>query len=411
VLGYDDITVINSGNSGWQSDEALASVQTKVLNYNPDLCIMMFGINDCGGSNAGGVPLSIEQFNANMTQIVEIIKNNNIDIILATPTPILSSNKNKLLLFAETSRQIAKNYNLILVDLQNNIRNLWEQKIINPSNLLPDNIHFAEGYYKYLSNEFLRVLYPLRVAKHNTGIPIGTSDCLSDCTSISINDAQFYGKNYILASFESPQTTGTYIKFPFWNEGEKDLWLIYPTTGGGKSANIRLNGEIITNVSFKTPNSTETVYDNEIKLKAKLDYGYNILEINYNDIIGGDGNIYITGIKFKNNEDDTGWIPLNLLNNVAHYATGQELAYRKIGNRVDIRGGVKNITSTNVKIAQLKPEFCPKVGRGLIFPGTGTRTNRFLLDSAGNITFQSTSYTDTLLVTDWYPFNDSFLVD
>ncbi|MEO0470990.1 MAG: SGNH/GDSL hydrolase family protein [Bacteroidota bacterium] len=41
-----DLHVLNRGHNGWTSETALFHVQTEVLDSKPDLCILMFGLND-----------------------------------------------------------------------------------------------------------------------------------------------------------------------------------------------------------------------------------------------------------------------------------------------------------------------------------------------------------------------------
>jgi hypothetical protein len=108
---------------------------------------------------------------------------------------------------------------------------------------------------------------------------------------------------------------------------------------------------------------------------------------------------------------DSGWIQFPLLNSVSNYSTGQELSYRKVDNRVSIRGAVKNITALNTIITNLPAGFRPSVPVPLSMPGTSNRFNRFTVSINGDISLDNTSYASTLLATDWYPINTSFLID
>lgn len=303
LFQYNDITVINDGNVGWQSDEALNNLQSIVLSQTPDLCILNFGINDCKGSATGGVMIPVTDYIINMSKIIEELNENNIDIILSTPTPILLDvYKYNLKFYADAIRQLAENYNIKLIDLQRNIKKIWEYKFIAPVVLLPDDIHFADDSYKYIAYEFIRAFFDLNLSKVGLYIPsVKNPDCLTDCTSIYNLATQFFKYNYILKSINMGSGySGTYIKLPFWVEDIKNVYLVYPTANTGTTGKVRINGIEAQTINFY---SSDFVPDVETLIKNNLDYGLNILEINYADGgnagTGGGFNLFCSAITFK----------------------------------------------------------------------------------------------------------------
>ena len=71
------INVINSGISGNAASYAFIRVERDVLKYEPDLCIVDFGLND--------VNYPLEQYLDHMKIIFEKLKQANIDTIFMTP--------------------------------------------------------------------------------------------------------------------------------------------------------------------------------------------------------------------------------------------------------------------------------------------------------------------------------------
>lgn len=111
---------------------------------------------------------------------------------------------------------------------------------------------------------------------------------------------------------------------------------------------------------------------------------------------------------------DSGWIDLNLLNNVLPYNTEQSPQYRKIGNYVTIRGVLKNITSFPTTIAQLPEGFRPT--RRLIYfmVSNGGTIGRLEIETTGimNVTYHSANNAGTVSDGTHYSFGTlTFLVN
>ena len=83
IYGYNQINVVNKGVSGCTSTEGLAGFQNQIIRDTPDLLIMMWGLNDA-------LYIDTAQFIQNMRTMIQLAKDNNIEVILATQVPIIS---------------------------------------------------------------------------------------------------------------------------------------------------------------------------------------------------------------------------------------------------------------------------------------------------------------------------------
>lgn len=112
---------------------------------------------------------------------------------------------------------------------------------------------------------------------------------------------------------------------------------------------------------------------------------------------------------------DTGWVKLPLINGAVGYSEANYPQYRKIGNRVFLRGAVKGITSTNFDFAQL-PEGCRPTTFAAYFVGGSSTVNgkatfyNFQVNPSGTMRINSNSIGE--YDTDYYcRLSGSFLVD
>lgn len=112
---------------------------------------------------------------------------------------------------------------------------------------------------------------------------------------------------------------------------------------------------------------------------------------------------------------DTGWKTLPLINGAVAYSDTNIPQYRKIGNKVFLRGVVKGITSINFDFAQL-PEGCRPQTFGAYFVGGSSTVDgkatffNFQVNPSGIIRANSNSIGE--YNTNYYcRLSGSFLVD
>ncbi len=74
------VNIINAGISGDNAPHALERLEKDVLSKNPDLVVVCFGLNDCGGEKEG-----LTQYTTALNGIFKAIKEKNTEIIFMTP--------------------------------------------------------------------------------------------------------------------------------------------------------------------------------------------------------------------------------------------------------------------------------------------------------------------------------------
>lgn len=128
IYGYEQITVLNKGVSGCTSTYGLAEFEPQIVSENPDMVIIMWGLNDA-------LYINTDKFISNLKNMVEIAIDNEIEVLLSTQIPIISrelglmyglENKN----FANGIEYIAKEKNVQLVDLYSEMNELFKNNAI-----------------------------------------------------------------------------------------------------------------------------------------------------------------------------------------------------------------------------------------------------------------------------------------
>lgn len=150
------ISVINQGNVGWQSYQGYKHIHEKVIDLKPDLCLMMFGINDCKGSLAGGLPVSKKNYRNYLNLCVETLLNNNIEVLLLTPTPAIIP---RLRGFVSIALDVAYSHNVHCINMYSEIRDTIKSRNEKYREVLLDGIHFRDDAYRYLSDIILKEFY------------------------------------------------------------------------------------------------------------------------------------------------------------------------------------------------------------------------------------------------------------
>lgn len=133
----EDVTVINAGVGGNTTEDALKRIEKDVLFVNPDLVLIMFGLND-----QARVPL--KKYKKNLTKIVTTLKRKGIEPILMTPNPITENYSEirgydnyliastRIRNYADVVREVAWNKYTSLIDINDFfIRNPQLQKFLS----------------------------------------------------------------------------------------------------------------------------------------------------------------------------------------------------------------------------------------------------------------------------------------
>jgi len=134
------LTVINSGISGETTTQGLKRIEKKLIEYQPDLVILLEGGNDFLRNK------SHAQIKGNLAKMIEITQSLNIDLVLlAVPT------KSVFLSPSEIYQDLAQKYEVVLIeDIVTDLLKNNEYK--------SDQIHFNQLGYQKLAERIHQVL-------------------------------------------------------------------------------------------------------------------------------------------------------------------------------------------------------------------------------------------------------------
>lgn len=81
IFPDEEIETINAGIGGNSSGDGLARIETDVIEKNPDIAVVCFGLNDVGQRN-------LDNYRNNLSEIFKRLKNAGIKVIFMTPNMI-----------------------------------------------------------------------------------------------------------------------------------------------------------------------------------------------------------------------------------------------------------------------------------------------------------------------------------
>lgn len=162
VSGYE-VKVINAGISGHKSSDMLARLDKDVLAHKPTWVSISCGVNDVWHSflpNHTGVELP--EYKKNMTEIVDRCLDTGVKVLLLTATPIhedINSNENqKLADYNEFLRQLAKDKEIVLCDLNQVFQSWYKQKLNDELLMTTDGVHMNPRGNRIMAAEIIRAL-------------------------------------------------------------------------------------------------------------------------------------------------------------------------------------------------------------------------------------------------------------
>lgn len=242
-----------------------------------------------------------------------------------------------------------------------------------------------------------------------------------------IGNNEFFVGNVINSTIY--MTSTRIFKFNIYMDYDVYNWHTYSSL---EEIGIATGSETIENICYALPNNSRIIYDKVVantatcypvssgtfeairKNSTKVHLKFYNAATSKSDTYIGLFNVNVspvwTGWNKLADGTDSGWIEAVLSSGVTNYSTST-LKYRKIGNRVYIIGAVTNITALNTIITNMPTGFRPSASRTLALCGSGNRFNRISISTTGDMKLENTSYTGTLLASDWYPIIDSYLID
>lgn len=117
------VEVINAGIGGNTTRDALARFERDVLDRDPQVVVLMFGLNDSWideGQTASR--LTVDEYRENLLRMIVALRDMELEVVLMTPNPALAPkydpHRNRTLRpYVDVVRQLAREQQLELVDL------------------------------------------------------------------------------------------------------------------------------------------------------------------------------------------------------------------------------------------------------------------------------------------------------
>ena len=157
--------VFNAGVGGNNTHDARLRFQTDVLNRNPNVVILQFGINDSAvdvwkqpPADQPRVPLT--QYEDNLRYFITVLRKRGVNVLLMTPNPLRWTSRLKALydkapyepqnpdgmnhllkLYTQTARKVARTENVMLVDVAKAFESYAHEDRQSMDELLLDGMH------------------------------------------------------------------------------------------------------------------------------------------------------------------------------------------------------------------------------------------------------------------------------
>lgn len=147
--------VINSGNTGWQARQTINHLDSLVFKYEPNIVILMLGINDARGSRMG-LPVTKNSYYNSMKKIITRLQDADIKVYLLTPTPVFNY---RVKAFNNVCKNLAHDLNLDYIDMHKEIHHSLKHDNLKLGDVLKDRVHLSQDYYIKLAEIVHKNLY------------------------------------------------------------------------------------------------------------------------------------------------------------------------------------------------------------------------------------------------------------
>lgn len=302
----NNITVVNKGHNGWQTDEALANIDHEVIAEAPDLAIVMFGANDFRETETRPL-VPVDEYRSNLSAMVEKLVENDIEVILISITPIrqlINGWNQKGFVYSKVVEEVSQKYGVEFINIHRAFDRLFFSRAEYPVELIPDQVHPNESGYRYIAEILAHHVLHLHEAtgvlyvdsREEFSVPIAYSPYIkTNLTTAYEIEYQVYKANYLLRQ----QDEGSYIQFDFYIDVPgMSLILRGPAGTAGGRVNVKDNGVVVKNVNFYAPEAHE--YNVEHVLIEELSMGWHSIRIDADDITPNPTSaVYLTDFIFR----------------------------------------------------------------------------------------------------------------
>ena len=163
----EDIEFINLGNSGNQTKDLLARLDTDIINIQPDIVSILLGINDIWHTAEGWeTAVSDEQFEERYRTILTAIKEKtHAKIMILEPFLIPAGDKDGFEPFVAAKQKIVRKLAREFADVYVPLEGLLHSQIIRsqraPSDFAPDSVHPTEYCAEFIGNVYAQYIEEL----------------------------------------------------------------------------------------------------------------------------------------------------------------------------------------------------------------------------------------------------------
>ncbi len=160
-----EVAVLNAGVSGNTTVAALDRLERDVLSRNPDLVVIMFGMNDV-------VSVPAETFAANLTAMVRRARERAIEVVLATPTAVRDGDPNRprarVAGYAERVRQVGAALGVPVADCYQRLQELAMAGGYTWERVMSDAVHPNLHGHQLIAREVATTILGRPVAESNS---------------------------------------------------------------------------------------------------------------------------------------------------------------------------------------------------------------------------------------------------
>lgn len=201
---------INSGVGGNNSTQGRARFKRHVLDYNPDIVLINFGMNDQAITNGNPI-LSVEKYTENLEYFAKTLTDAGIDVVFVTPNKVctapgyhnpgssaLNYGTDSMLKYCDAMRKVAIKYGCGLVDI--NYECSFED--LTEFCASGDGIHQSQyGHQKYAEyiGNYLAAVYD---NKNSSSVEIKFQDTNGQTVAQSVTLKGAVGANVIIPGIE-----------------------------------------------------------------------------------------------------------------------------------------------------------------------------------------------------------------
>lgn len=162
-----ELSAINAGISGHTTVNGLARIQADVLDQQPDVVTVMFGLNDM-------VRVPLDQFAGNLKKIVEQCRGVGAEVLLCTPNAVIETSSrpsDKLVKYCDVIREVGRELDVAVCDCYEAYAAVRSRNHLAWRTLMSDEIHPNMDGHKLIATEIVRSITGQDVRLGTVGAP------------------------------------------------------------------------------------------------------------------------------------------------------------------------------------------------------------------------------------------------